>query len=347
MKRFLPKFILTFAIFYICIAIYKYAIYPKVTGDLSSLRKIPVGYDYANNIHQQFPFDTTYILCWHEGMKIDGESVIVIGDSFSNREEPNQQGYQTENSWSRYAAESLGIRVINFRNYLCWFYPEQLFLSLIEERVIPDNCIVILESVERHMITRLTTPYDENYYQTYIDGLRVAKTNRDKTKNKKETDWIAETTTFIRYRLGKESPAHRFKLSQPCFSHSRYGTTLFSYYEDEANIDDNVSMRIPIMRNTLDSLFCIAKQHNIRLFYMIAADKYDIYESLIVNKHKQNHLLDYFPSNDSIINTKELLLPYILSDVQDVYRLDDTHWSPIGSKIVGEEVADRIKKLNL
>ena len=80
--------------------------------------------------------------------------------------------------------------------------------------------------------------------------------------------------------------------------------------------------------------------------YMIAADKYDAYESLIVNKHKCNHLLDYFPSNDSIINTKELLLPYILAGTQDVYRVDDTHWSPVGSNIVGIEVADRIKKLN-
>lgn len=345
MKRFLPKFFLTFSIFYSCIGVYRYVIFPNVTKDLSLLRKIPIGYDYANNLHLQFPFDTTYILPWNEEMKIDSGNVIVIGDSFSNREEPYQQGYQTENSWSRYLAEKLGVRVVNFRNYHCGFDPGQLFISLIEEGVIPDNCIVILESVERYVITRLTTPYDENYYQTYVEGLRIAKTSQDQTQ--KKTDWVAETTTFMRYRMGKECPAHRFKLSQPCFSHSRYGATLFSYYEDEANIDDNVFMRIPIMRNMLESLFYIAKQHNITLFYMIAADKYDAYESLIVNKHKRNHLLDYFPSNDSIINTKELLLPYILSGVQDVYRLDDTHWSPVGSKIVGEEVADRIKKLNL
>ena len=117
MKRFLPKFLLVFAIFYTCIAIYRHTIYPDITGDLSALRKIPVGPDYANNIHLQFPFDTSYILTWHEGMEIDSGKVIVIGDSFSNREEPNQQGYQTENSWGRYTAEVLGVQVVNFRNY--------------------------------------------------------------------------------------------------------------------------------------------------------------------------------------------------------------------------------------
>ena len=117
MKRFLPKFFLTFAMFYTCIAVYRYAIFPNVIGELSSLRKIPVGYDYVNNIHLQFPFDSTYMLYWNEEMKIDSGSVIVIGDSFSNREEPSQQGYKTENNWSRYTAESLGIQVINFHHY--------------------------------------------------------------------------------------------------------------------------------------------------------------------------------------------------------------------------------------
>ena len=79
---------------------------------------------------------------------------------------------------------------------------------------------------------------------------------------------------------------------------------------------------------------------------MIAVDKYDVYEPFIVGKHKKNHLLEYFPSNDSIINTKEVLLPYIQSGVKDVYRIDDTHWSPIGSKIIGEEMAKRIRILN-
>ncbi len=346
MKRFLIKFLLTFTTLYICVAVYKYLIYPDVTEDLSALRKIPVGNNYANNIHSQFPFDTSYIRLWFEGMGIDSGSVIVIGDSFSNREEPNQQGYQKENSWSRYTAENLGIQIINFRNYHCGFFPEHLFLCLVERKIIPDHSIVILESVERHLIARLTAHTDENYYQTYVDGLRMAKTSRNEETTKKKIDWVKETTIFMRYLMGKDCPTHKFKLSHPCFSHQRYGSTLFSYFEDEKNIDDDVSTKIHTMRNTLDTLFYVARQHNITLYYMIAADKYDAYESLIVNKHKCNHLLDYFPSNDSIINTKELLLPYILAGTQDVYRVDDTHWSPVGSNIVGIEVADRIKKLN-
>jgi len=342
MKRFLTKFLTTFAILFTCIVVYRYAISPNITSGLSSLGKIPIGWEYVNNIHQHYPFDSTYIMPWHEEMEIDSGSVIVIGDSFSNREESTQKSNHIENSWSRYMAEDLGIQLVNFRNYHCGFYPEQLFVSLIEEQIIPDHCIVILETVERHLVLRLTSPLAvDNYFRTYVEGLPT--TDMSQSQAKKKRDWVAETTVFMRYRMGKECPTHRFNLSQPCFTHQRYASTLFSYFEDEANMVDDVQQQIPRMRNTLTSLFRIAKQHDITLYYMIAADKYDAYEPLISNKHKRNCLLDYFPSNDSILNTKELLLPYILSGTQDVYRLDDTHWSPVGSKIVGLEMAARIK----
>ncbi len=212
--------------------------------------------------------------------------------------------------------------------------------------MIPDSCIVIIESVERGLISRLSAPlHDEEYWDTYIEGLH--KADSIQIPKKKDKDWLAETTVFLRFRMGRDCPTHKFQLSKPCFSHSRYSSDLYSYFEDEENIHPNLSLVIPQMQSTLDSLFLMARQHNIILFYMIAADKYDVYEPFIEEKHKKNHLLEYFPSNDSIINTKEVLLPYIQSGVKDVYRLDDTHWSPVGSKIVGEEVANRIRTLYL
>lgn len=345
MKRFLPKFLLVFAALFTIVAVYRYAVDPDVTGELSAKRKIPVGHAYADHIHSRFPFDTSYIQCWHEGMKIDSGSVLVIGDSFSNREEPDQQGYQTENSWSRYTAESLGVRIINFRNYHWDFNPEHLFLSLVEGRVIPDHSIVIVESVERSLTTRLNAPMEKSCFQNYINWSRAEETSLYANRTPRRKDWVKETTVFVCYLLGRDCPTHKFRLSQPCFSHQRYGSTLFSYVGDERVIDDNISAGIPAMRKTLDTLFRVARQHNITLLYMIAADKYDAYEPLIVDRHKRNTLLGYFPSNDSIINTKELLLPHILSGTQDVYRLDDTHWSPVGSQIVGIEVSERIKNL--
>ena len=344
MKRFLPKFITLFAIIFGTIAIYYFCIDPHVTKDLSGMRKLPVGHAYADSIHKLYPIDTTLVILWKEGMIIPPKSVLVFGDSFSNRTEKNQQDAGSENSWTHFTAMEIDKPVINIRNYRCES-PEKLFVCALEQGLIPDSCIIVIETVERHLILRLSAPLrDEEYWGTYIEGLH--KADSIQLPKKKNKDWLAETTVFLRFRMGRDCPTHKFHLSQPCFSHSRYEYDLYSFYEDEEHIHPNPILVVPQMQSSLDSLFLMARQHNITLFYMIAVDKYDVYEPFIVGKHKKNHLLEYFPSNDSIINTKEILLPYIQSGVKDVYRIDDTHWSPIGSKIIGEEMAKRIRILN-
>lgn len=347
MRKFLPKFIILFSFLLGSLGLYSLLIFPHITGDLASMCKLPIGKSYEDMIHQKYPFDTKYVALWSEEMKINEGDVIVFGDSFSNRTESSQWRAGTENSWTRYTAEKLGIRIVNFRNYDCGIVPEKLFISAINNNVIPKNSIVVIESVERHLKTRLTSSlFDDNdkYWKSYVSALYDYEKNHT---NKKKKDWLVETATFIRCNLGGRSPAHKYHLSRPCFSHSCFHSLLLSFEDDENNIEENTELTIPILRNAIDSIFYVAQQHNIKLFYMIAADKYDAYESLILEEHKTNHMLDYFSSNDSIINTKELLLPYIQSGVKDIYRLDDTHWSPIGSKIVGEEVAKRIKDLYL
>ncbi len=75
MKRFLPKFIALFAIIIGTIAIYYFCIDPRVTQDLSGMRKLPVGHAYADSIHKLFPIDTTLVILWKEGMIIPKKTV--------------------------------------------------------------------------------------------------------------------------------------------------------------------------------------------------------------------------------------------------------------------------------
>lgn len=337
MKRFLPKFLILFGLMIATIGIYRYVVYPKITKDLSALGKIPVGQAYVDSILNAYPYDSTWIIQWHAGMPIDTGKVLVIGDSFSNKEVEKK-----ENSWSRYMAEALGIKIINFCNYDCSICPEHLFLCLLEEGVIPSGSIVIVESVERVVPLRLLMERIPGYYQCYIDGLEASYTKRIETPS---INWLAETAMYIRFRMGWKCPVHKYHLTQNCFNHPRYANVLFTYWEDEANIDQQIDEQIPAIRKELDHLYEKAREYDVTLIYMIAADKYDAYEPLIREKHTINPLLDYFPMSDSLINTKEILQPYIKEGVQDVYRLDDTHWSPIGAKIVGEEVTKRIKSL--
>ena len=78
---------------------------------------------------------------------------------------------------------------------------------------------------------------------------------------------------------------------------------------------------------------------------MVAADKYDMYYDYIEdNPYPRNPSFDYFINYDTtvFINTKTLLLPYLQQEIKDIYRVNDTHWSPIAAKIVGEHIASII-----
>jgi len=326
MKRFLPKFIILFTLLIGAVAIYRWYIYPELSGDLSVLGKIPIGSSYSNRIHNKYPVDNNYVLQWNTSMSLDSNAVIVIGDSFSNRESENEK----ENSWSRYTAEKLGITIVNVINYNCSYWPEHLFISFAESGLIPEGCLVIVESVENGIISRLTRSHPIDYAEQYIYGLGHYQ------KKQLTIDWISEATMYVRYRLGWKCPVHSYQLIQPCFSHPQFENTLFVYKKDENYLYEDLSVKIHDMKKTIDDMFRIARLHNIDLVYMIAADKYDAYEPFIKGKHRKTDLSDYFPSNDTIVNTKTILQPYIISSTKDVYRVDDTHWSPIGSKIVGE-----------
>ena len=83
----------------------------------------------------------------------------------------------------------------------------------------------------------------------------------------------------------------------------------------------------------------------------MAADKYDVYQEFAVeNRFPVKTLLDDFAcheSNPYFVNTKTVLVEKARQGVKDLYYADDTHWSPIGAKIVAEEIAKRMDSLGV
>lgn len=45
------------------------------------------------------------------------------------------------------------------------------------------------------------------------------------------------------------------------------------------------------------------------------------------------------------INSKKIFQNYLDQGVNDIYYVNDTHWSPIGATIIGEYIGDIINKM--
>ena len=147
----------------------------------------------------------------------------------------------------------------------------------------------------------------------------------------------------------------KLKLIQPMFTARKYSEYLY-IYNNKKNWDGDLLFQylteneIKKAKNNLNSLIEEAEKQNIKLIYMIPADKYDMYYDFIENNpYPPNPSFDYFKDLDTniFVNTKQILTPYLKNGEKDIYRVNDTHWSIKAAKIVGEHLADIIINYNI
>ncbi len=327
MKRFLIKFCAFFSLIWGFIGYYVFAFSPQLSGDMGEIGKIAFGQKYMNSIKEPFALLESRVNTI-EGTDTITSQIITIGDSFS------QSG---KFGFSQFIAMESNCSICNIArtNYT----PEQEFIVLANNHLISPKTIVIIESVERSFIGRL-------------NGLDFQETKMSNPLPKKENklDALNETIVWIRNSLGMKQPIITFHTEKDLFSHETRHNELYIYSSKWARDGDllfkDISAKaIEEAYNNLYRLHEFAQLHGIKLIYLVAADKYDVYEPFIIEEHIKNPTLDNIPSEEWIINSKPLLQNAINAGTRDVYYLNDTHWSPIGSKIVGEEVARRISEL--
>ena len=89
------------------------------------------------------------------------------------------------------------------------------------------------------------------------------------------------------------------------------------------------------------------KEKGVILIVLPAPDKYDIYCKFIdKNIFPKNNFFDYMKEEKKeylYINSKDLLLEHVDNGAKDVYFADDTHWSPIASKIMAKKIYEELK----
>lgn len=331
MKRFLIKFLILFAIIDGCLGISEWYIKPNLSGDIGELGQIPFGKAYNDSILRISQRAETLVTDYAPEAEIT-DSVLVIGDSFSLH---GMYGF------SQYVGENLNCHILNIRKHLQ--VPEQSFIQLVNTHRIPEGSLVIVESGERGMTKRLS---GLNFSDTTAFNITPYKSD------KSNSDLLSNTIMWLLKSAGIKQPIHCFRTHRDLFSHPTIHNEIYVYDSPWDNDGDFRFVNLTeadydSARKNLHELKALADAHHIRLLYLVATDKYDAYEPFIEDAPMRNPTLDHLPDEEWIVNTKPLLQTAINAGVKDVYYLNDTHWSPVGAQIAGNEVAERIKHLYL
>jgi hypothetical protein len=328
MKRFILKssvFIIPF--FALCIYI-KFYEEPKWTGDLGRLGKIPFG--LLDTISSNEIIENYVVRCKSIKEIINAKN-ITIGDSFSQQED----GYQL------YLSNIIQDSIYNIR--LNNLSPEENAIYLLKNNYIPHCKYLIIESVERSCIERLN---NLKFNTCKHDSITIRKENIQNSKFMSLTD----IASFMRLKLGYKRPYSVAKLTRPLFTHQTFHSSLVflnsKYDSDLSFIKYQDSMYLKAINNII-KLHDLAKEQNVHLIYLIAANKYDTYSKYIKNNpFPTDSTLNKFIINDDwFINSKKIFQNYLDQGVNDIYYVNDTHWSPIGAKIIGEYIGDIINKM--
>ena len=130
---------------------------------------------------------------------------------------------------------------------------------------------------------------------------------------------------------GKITPhVYREKLSKELFS-TDIGNNLLFYDEDIIYLKLESIENIELMNDNLNKLAKILSEKNIKLIFMPAVDKYNLYRDYIIsNEYKESIFfeeLEKLQKDYIFINTKSILKQKLNAGEKDLYYVDDTHWS--------------------
>lgn len=327
MRKFIVK-LLYVSIPIICVVGYYAYKYPTMTGDLGRLGNITFDKTYSEKF-TKYPCASSYTIDVTSFDDItDTMPILVIGDSFSQRGE-----------YVHFMSSELQqkVQILKSKKIINRNSPEEVFLFLLKKKKdLPP--IILIESVERYCIYRLSSLSFSNMRHIEIN---------DNSEQSMRSSFFTKMGEYYKNLLGMEniqSPVLHEHLQTPLFSCKDSECDLF-FYSDDTICYFNEDIINAYKK--LDTLYTLATNRGITLYYMVAADKYDAYEEKIKNHHyPQKH--DFIKPKDyawreNFYFSKDTLDVLINKGVKDVYYCNDTHWSPIGAKAVGEAIARRIK----
>lgn len=342
MKRFILKCL--FTIFPIMMVIYIYGFYVnfylmddiKKAGDLGVLGYFYIEKEQSNSGTK---LSENKVDTYYDGIQNKYE-ILTIGDSFS------QQGFA---GYQNYLAHNLDKRVLNFPDQRSRGYcPEEIALYLLHNDIYDKlGCkTVIIETVEREFIQHVLSFRDITQIGYTIENEAI-KTKNITSKSKREDYLITTFKYFKLYLFKSKNPVKKAQLKNNYFTPSPHNILYF--YSDDLRKLSATNEEINIVLERLKGLHKQFEDKGIQLFYLIAPDKYDVYQPYILdNPYQPKTIIDQLEANnineiDWFINPRNEFRNMISNGIKDVYHIDDTHWSTVASETVGNIIAYKIQ----
>ena len=337
MKKFIIKVsytILPIWLIFVVLATY-IALSHSYSGDLGKLGFISFGHEYDQFIEQNQLKDTLFSTIDNlDVLKSSYCDILTIGDSFSQQQNGGFQNYLAKQ----------GLRILNCNKNM-YETPIPFSFALLNEGVIDSTNVkvVIIEHVERDLIGAIRNfTYDYTIENTF---------KPKEERQKKEVRYsLSRARDFILFRTGiEESPVYEAKLKFPFFS-SIDPHKLYFYFKD-VNTDMNIKSEYTNKLLQLYDTLCSKAHHQgIRLIFLVAVDKYDLYQNYIINnpfprKTINEDLKQIFGDSPHLLLSKDYLLPLLDSGEKDVFLHNDTHWSYKASEVIAEELYKRISRM--
>jgi hypothetical protein len=265
--------------------------------------------------------------------------MVTIGDSFSNGGAGGKNRYYQDYISTIYNKKVLNLNIQNYKNYLeiIAFFANSGYLEKIGAKY------VLIESVQREALVRfarndlnLAIKTDKNLETIFRNSMETY--NIEKLHNLKPSiinnlnlnAFIYNIKYYIKGYGKLNSSVYIEKLNKDLFT-SKSSSKLAFYHEDIKKLSLETKENIELLNHNFNNLADILESKGIKLIFMPAVDKYNLYRPYIVsNNYKESIFFEYLSTLDKkyiFINTKEILSKYLENSEKDIFYADDTHWS--------------------
>lgn len=320
-----------------------------ITGDMTRMAYLPrLNYERKNSIN--LPRKHLNHFKYDANKKID---MITIGDSFSNGNSGGLNRFYQD-----YLASKMNLNILNFNQIQGTRNCLETVLLLLNGGELKRKGVkyIIVESTQRKVVTRFLTPINLKIStnNTNIIAEHFTKYNNANLKLPKISFINNGNFKYLLYSLlynfspnAYISKVYKEKLNKQLFS-IEYGNDLLFYESDLKSISDNTKENILEVNKNLNDVAELLSQNNIKLIFLPAVAKYDLYRDYMINKknYPKDPFFDYFRKlkKDYIfIDTKKILSKELQKGVKDIFYIDDTHWSYKASDVISNDI---VKQLN-
>lgn len=323
------------------------SILSKQTGDLEFVYCFtaddkPEGYR-SSIIYEEPLHELRNDVYYEEQTSCDTLRYMLIGDSFS---------HQSGIGYIDYCASYLQQEVTNIMHI--GENPFQNAINLLNTGFFErhNTEVLVIESVARSLFWRI----EELDFNTNISLNHILAPTPSESTNEGEGKGTFQFSEFnsklkriyniIAMKLTKEIEVIELEVEEGLFSS---GCTTLYAHNDDVELLKGTYEPLELSKDlaTLKKLEELFANKGVTLYIYIIADKYDVYQSFAKNNPypavDRLDILTQNIKNERFINTKDILLPHLHNRTQDLYYIEDTHWTPIGAKIAGEALAKELK----